>query len=151
MSSQHHVIIGTGPAGVTAAETIRKQSPEAKITMIGGEGEAPYSRMAIPYLLEGQIGEGGTFLRQDAGHFETCRIDVVQGPVSGVDTSAKQVSLESGDAIAYDKLLIATGASPVRPPIVGLDQPGVHTCWTLEDARRIVELATKGAPVVLVG
>ncbi|MFT5510415.1 MAG: NAD(P)H-nitrite reductase large subunit [Hyphomicrobiaceae bacterium] len=147
----HHVILGAGPAGVTAAETIRKQDPTAEITLVGGEGEPPYSRMAIPYLLEGKIGEDGTYLRQTKDHYQTHAIKVAQGPVTAVDTAAKSVALKDGNSIAYDKLLIATGASPVRPPIDGLDQPGVHTCWTLEDARHITKLAKKGAPVVLVG
>lgn len=147
----HHVILGAGPAGVTAAETIRKQDPKAEITLVGGEGEPPYSRMAIPYLLEGKIGEDGTYLRQTSDHYETQAIKVAKGPVTGIDTAAKSVALKDGGSVSYDKLLIATGASPVRPPIEGIDQPGVHTCWTLEDARHIAKLAKKGAPVVLVG
>lgn len=147
----HHVILGAGPAGVTAAETIRKQDPTAEITLVGGEGEPPYSRMAIPYLLEGKIGEDGTYLRQAEDHYQAHTIKVAEGPVTAVDTTAKSVALQDGSSLGYDKLLIATGASPVRPPIDGLDQPGVHTCWTLEDARHITRLAKKGAPVVLVG
>lgn len=147
----HHVIIGAGPAGVTAAETIRKRDPSADITLVGGEGEPPYSRMAIPYLLEGKIGEDGTYLRQAEKHYDSEAIKVVEGPATALDTAAKSVTLMDGTTIAYDKLLIATGASPVRPPIEGLDQPGVHTCWTLEDSRYITKLAQKGAPVVLVG
>jgi NADPH-dependent 2,4-dienoyl-CoA reductase/sulfur reductase-like enzyme len=149
--SMHHVIIGAGPAGVTAAEAIRKQDALAQITLISGENEPPYSRMAIPYLLEGKIGEDGTHLRQAGDHYKNLGIDVRQGPVESVDAATKSIKLKDGSAISYDKALIATGASPVRPPIEGLDQPGVHSCWTLEDARKIGALAEKGAPVVLVG
>ena len=60
-----HVIIGNGPAGVVAAETIRKRRPQDEIVMIGGEPVPPYSRMAIPYLLIGNIDERGTYLRKD--------------------------------------------------------------------------------------
>ena len=69
-----HVILGAGPAGVIAAETIRKQAPDDQITIVGDEPEAPYSRMAIPYLLIGQIGEEGTHLRHTAGHYDALRI-----------------------------------------------------------------------------
>ena len=55
-----HLILGAGPAGVIAAETIRKQAPNDEIVLLGDEPEAPYSRMAIPYLLMGNIGENGT-------------------------------------------------------------------------------------------
>ena len=91
-----HIIIGNGPAGVVASETIRKADPDADITMIGDEPEPPYSRMAIPYLLQGDIGEDGTYLRKDAGHFERLRIKTVAGHVEGVDTKARQVRLEGG-------------------------------------------------------
>lgn len=147
----HHVILGAGPAGVTAAETIRKHAPDAKITLVGGEPEPPYSRMAIPYLLEGKIGEDGTHLRQTDGHYDALGITYTQGRATGVDSSTKAVALEDGGTLSYDKLLIATGATPIRPPVEGLDNPGVHTCWTLADAREIVERAKPGQPVVLVG
>lgn len=60
-----HVILGNGPAGVVAAEQIRKQRPRDSIVMVGAEPEPPYSRMAIPYLLIGKVGEKGTYLRKD--------------------------------------------------------------------------------------
>ncbi len=64
-----HVILGAGPAGVIAAETIRKHAPSDDIVIVGDEPEAPYSRMAIPYLLMGNVGEEGTHLRRGADHF----------------------------------------------------------------------------------
>ncbi len=147
----HHVVLGAGPAGVTAVETLRKHAPDAEITLIGGEPEPPYSRMAIPYLLEGQIEEHGTYLRQNDDHYEAKRIAYKQGPVTHLDPASKTVTCADGGSVAYDKLLIATGATPIKPPIEGLDSPGVHSCWTLEDARHIAKLAKPGTPVVLVG
>lgn len=145
-----HVIIGAGPAAVTAAETLRRHDASGEITMISAEPEPPYSRMAIPYLLEGDIGEEGTHLRHEAGHYDRLRIGLIHARATGVDTAARQVVTDAG-AVPYDRLLIATGATPVRPPIAGIDLPGVHTCWTLADARAILKLADRGAPVVLVG
>ena len=75
-----HVILGAGPAGVIAAETLRKHAPHDDITLIGDEPEAPYSRMAIPYLLIGKVGEDGTHLRHTPGHFASLRITVRQAP-----------------------------------------------------------------------
>lgn len=147
----HHVVLGAGPAGVTAVETLRKHAPDAEITLIGGEPEPPYSRMAIPYLLEGMIGEAGTHLRQAEGHYDAKRITYKQGPVTHLDADAKSVACADGSSVSYDKLLIATGATPIKPPIEGLDSPGVHSCWTLEDARHIARLAKPGTPVILVG
>ena len=146
-----HVILGAGPAGVTAAETIRQQDPEAEVTLIGGEPEPPYSRMAIPYLLHGSIEEKGTYLRQKPSHYDDLAINYVTGRVGGIDTGQQKLTLTGGDTYDYNRLLIATGASPILPPIEGVNLPGVQSCWTLADAREILKVAEKGKPVVLVG
>ena len=147
----HHVILGAGPAGIIAAETLRKHCPQDRITVVGDEREAPYSRMAIPYLLIGKVGEKGTWLRKGDTHFADLRIDIVQARATQVDAQRRQLQLDNGQTLAFDKLLIATGSQPVRPPIPGLDLPGVHTCWTLEDARAIAALAKPGAKVLQMG
>ena len=147
----HHVILGAGPAGIIAAETIRKHAPTDSITIVGDEREPPYSRMAIPYLLMGKVDERGTYLRQNPSHLSDLKIKVLPGRVKTVQIATKKVVLESGDAIAFDTLLIATGSHPVHPPIPGIDAAGVHTCWTLQDARAIMALATKGARVLQLG
>jgi NAD(P)H-nitrite reductase large subunit len=146
-----HLILGAGPAGVIAAETIRKHAPHDEITLVGDEPEAPYSRMAIPYLLIGNIGENGTHLRHGAGHFEAQRIALKRGRAVALDTTARTVKLDSGETLAYDRLLITTGSSPATPPIPGIDGPGVRACWTLADARAIMAQATPGARVLQMG
>ena len=145
----HHLILGAGPAGVIAAETIRKMAPQDRITIVGDEPEPSYSRMAIPYLLIGNIDEQGTYLRKSPTHFADLKIEVVQAKVTAVDAAAKTVALDNGQSLAFDTLLVATGSHPIRPPIPGIDSQGVHTCWTLEDARKIAALATQGARVQL--
>jgi NADPH-dependent 2,4-dienoyl-CoA reductase/sulfur reductase-like enzyme len=146
-----HVIIGAGPAGVIAAETLRKTQPDSTVTIVNDEPEPPYSRMAIPYYLIGKINEAGTYLRKSDSHFTDASIEIMQDRVSSVDAKSKKLSLMKGDSIDYDKLLIATGSHPIRPPIPGMDLPGVHSCWTLEDGRNIAAKATKGSNVVLMG
>jgi NAD(P)H-nitrite reductase large subunit len=146
-----HVILGAGPAGVIAAETIRKHAPRDTVVIVGDEPEAPYSRMAIPYLLIGNIGEEGTHLRHTAGHFERLGIQLRRGRAKHVDTAARSVLLEDGSTLPFDRLLIATGSSPASPPIPGIHTAGVHTCWTLADARAIQTLAVKGARVIQMG
>ncbi len=147
----HHVILGAGPAGVTAAETLRRQRKTDEITLIAGEEAPPYSRMAIPYLLQGNIKEQGTYLRQTAGHYETLGIKVVNARAGGIDSAGRKLFLSGGRELKYDKLLIATGAAPILPAIDGANLPGVHSCWTLADAREITKLMSKGTPVVLCG
>jgi NAD(P)H-nitrite reductase large subunit len=146
-----HVIIGAGPAGVAATDTLRKLDPDCQITLIGDEPEPPYSRMAIPYYLVSQIDEHGTYLRKTPDHFESRAIDRLQDRVTRVHADKKSVLLTSGAELTYDKLLIATGSKPIVPPIPGIESRGVHTCWTLEDARNIIRLASPGARVVLIG
>jgi NAD(P)H-nitrite reductase large subunit len=146
-----HLILGNGPAGVIAAETLRKHAGADSITLLGDEPGPPYSRMAIPYLLMGQIGEPGTWLRKDPAHFERLGITLKEGRARSVDTKARTVLLESGESLAYDRLLIATGSTPNRPPIPGIDLPAVIPCWTLADARRIMALAKPGSRVVQMG
>src|SRR5215208_2072788 len=147
----HHVILGAGPAGVIAAETIRKHQPADAITIVGDEKEPPYSRMAIPYLLMGNIAEKGTWLRKGLGHFEGLQIKLVQARATHVDTGTRTIALDSGQQLRFDTLLIATGSTPMRPPSPGIDLPGVHPCWTLDDARKIMGLAVKGARVLQMG
>jgi NAD(P)H-nitrite reductase large subunit len=147
----NYVIIGAGPAGVTAAETIRSIDKGGSITILGGEPEPPYSRMAIPYLLHGDIAEKGTHLRQKDSHYDDLKITYKTKKVAGLDIANKSVLTTDDQKFAYDKLLIATGATPIIPRIEGSDLPGVHTCWTLADARQIATQVNKGAPVVLVG
>ena len=147
----HHLILGAGPAGVIAAETIRKHAPGDAITIVGDEREPPYSRMAIPYLLMGKVAEAGTYLRKSASHFADLRIKLTQATVKRVDSAGRSVTLDSGEVIRFDTLLIATGSQPLQPPIPGIDSAGVHTCWTMADARAIMALATKGSRVLQLG
>ena len=147
----HHVILGAGPAGVIAAETIRKHAPQDTITLVGDEPEPPYSRMAIPYLLIGNVNESGTYLRKSPTHFKDLKINQLAAHVKHVDTGSKTIAFDKGEPLGFDTLLIATGSHPVRPPIPGIDLAGVHPCWTLEDARTIMALATPGARVLQLG
>ncbi len=147
----HYVIIGAGPAGVNAAEHLRKHDPEGDITLLAAEDAPPYSRMALPYFLVGDIPAEGTFLRKNADHYEKMGITVRHARVSSVDTSAKSVALLGGDSLSYDKLLVATGATAVKPPVPGIDLEGVYNCWSLADAHKIVERAAPGSDVILMG
>ncbi len=146
-----HVVLGAGPAGVIAAETLRRADPGASVTLVCGEAEAPYSRMALPYLLAEDVGEEGTHLRHDEGHYDSLGIELCQGRVASVSPDKGEVTLEDGNSLSYDRLLIATGSRPARPPVPGMDLDGVVSCWTLADARRIAAGTKPGSRVVLMG
>ena len=146
-----HLIIGNGPTGVIAAETIARNAPGDQVVLLGDEPEPCYSRMAIPYLLMGNIEERGAWLRKDPLHFSTLGIQQQVGQAARIDGVGRIVHLGDGRALSYDRLLLATGSSPVAPAIPGIASPGVHACWTMEDARRIMHLARPGARVVQMG
>lgn len=146
-----HVIIGNGPAGVIAAEALRAQCPADAVTLVGDEPDPPYSRMAIPYLLIGNIDESGTWLRKVANHFARLRIALRQAAATGIDTQARSVTLSDGVSLPYDRLLLATGSSPAAAPIPGIELPGVLSCWTLADARSIARAVQPGTRVLQLG
>lgn len=147
-----YVVIGGGPAGVTAAETLRKTDPDSAVTLIGGEAGPPYCRMAIPYYLAGNIEETGTYFRKGGdGHYEKLGIRYLNDRVEALRPAERSLSLAGGERFSYDRLLIATGSRPSMLPVSGLETPGVHACWTLTDARNIVKRVANGGRVVLIG
>ena len=90
----NYVVLGAGPAGVTAAETLRSVDKTASITLVGGEPEPPYSRMAIPYYIYGKVGEDGTYLRQDPAHYDKLNIKYVTGEATKLDPASKTLTLK---------------------------------------------------------
>ncbi len=146
-----HVIVGAGPAGVIAAETLRKKSRNDSIIIVGNEPYPAYSRMAIPYLLAGDVKESGTYLRQDNNHFDRLEIEIRHDTVTRINTSEKTLALAEGTDLRFDRLLLATGSSAIRPPISGMDSPRVHNCWTLDDAQRMLNEVRASDRVVLLG
>src|SRR5512143_2263372 len=98
-----HVILGNGPAGVVAAEIIRKHAPADEIVLVGAEPEPPYSRMAIPYLLTGEIDEAGTYLRKDPTHFDRLGIRLKTARATAVDARGHAVSLDDGSRLPFDR------------------------------------------------
>lgn len=148
----HHVIVGAGPAGGIAAETLRELNPRAELTMVMDEDEPPYSRMAIPYYLADEIGEEGTLLRKKKGYWDKLKVNYRRKTrVEKIDPKKKELTLSDGSNLGYDKLLLATGSFPLKPPVAGLDAQGIHHCWTLEDARHLIERAKPGSQVLLMG
>lgn len=146
-----HVIIGAGPAGVIAAESLREIDPNSTIRLIGDEPEPPYSRMAIPYCLIDRVPEAGTYLRKTDRHFENLKIELLQDQAVSVSPAEGTIALASGASVPFDRLLVASGSSPASPPIDGIELPGVHPCWTLADYRNIAARADRDARVVLMG
>lgn len=145
----HHVIVGAGPAGLNALETIRALDASAEITLICAE--PAYSRMVLPYLIAGDIGEQAVFTGNDEGFAER-RVRTLFGRrVSRIDTAKHSLDLDDGSSEPYDRLLLATGSHAALPPIEGADGEGVIAIWTLDDANRFLSGTTREVAIVGAG
>jgi NAD(P)H-nitrite reductase large subunit len=142
-----NVIIGGGPAGMNAIETIRNFDSSSPITLISDEQS--YARNALPRFLAKEISETQLRLGSD-GSLNRLKVTRRDGRVTRVDTKAKRVELDGGGSVAYDNLLIATGLSPQRPPIEGASGKHVHNFWSLADAHALIESADMKRPSVVV-
>jgi NADPH-dependent 2,4-dienoyl-CoA reductase/sulfur reductase-like enzyme/nitrite reductase/ring-hydroxylating ferredoxin subunit len=145
------VIAGAGAAGAAAAEKLRRLGYAGSITLIGNEAPGPVDRPNLSKdFLAGAAPMEWVTLRDDA-FYEKLKIGLIRETVVGLDTKGKSITFESGRKIAYDKLLLATGSEPVRPPIDGASLAHVKTLRTLADAQSIIDVATSGRRVVVVG
>jgi len=144
------VIIGNSAAGLSALEAFRRVSRESSVTVISKETVRPYSRVLLPYYLRGKTPHSNLFIR-DKDYFKEHNAECIHDRVVKVDPKSQQVILESGRMLEYDRLLIATGSSPVIPPIPGLNGKGIYHMWTLDDAEALAPYYEKGGKVVVIG
>jgi NAD(P)H-nitrite reductase large subunit len=148
--SKQHVILGAGPAGIHAIETIRLFEPQGSTIHLVCD-EPPYARMVLPYYISGEVGENHLYTADEQFFARYQVIPHLGVRASRLDPSARKVVLSDGSELRYDTLLIATGSSPIRPSIPGLDLPGVTNLWTLNDARKLLQLAGRGKRVLFIG
>lgn len=146
------VIVGGGAAGFAAAEMLRRQDYRGSIVMLSGETAPPVDRPNLSKdFLAGSAPEDWLPLKPDNFYLDAA-IDLRLGTeVKSIDTGRRNVVLAGGDALPYDRLLLATGAEPVRLPIPGADQPHVHVLRTLDDCRAIIASASGARRVVVIG
>jgi len=147
---RRHVIVGGGTAGHSAITTLRLQEAEpSEIVLVSAE--RPYSRMVLPYYLGRTITESHVFTATPARLAQLGVTTHLGRRAVGLDPKAGALTLDDGARVEYDDLLIATGSSPVRARVPGADGPGVHSFWTLEQARGVVRETAAGSRVVMVG
>ena len=145
-----YVIIGDGAAGIAAAMAIRGEDPAGEIVVLSDDSNAHYYRAALTNYLMGQL-EDDQLWGVPAGFYERQRIRRIYTRVVELDPAGRLVRLESGSPLPYDRLLIASGASPRRLAVPGAESPAVMTFRTLRDARRIADLAPDLRHAVVVG
>ena len=148
--ARRHLIIGGGTAGMNAIRTIREEEAErSTITLVSAE--KPYSRMVLPYYLDRSIAESHVFTATARVLADWGVTTQLGKRASALDTKANVCTLDDGTTVEYDDCLIATGSSAVRAPVPGAEGPGVHSFWTLDQARGVLAQIQPGSHVVMVG
>ncbi len=148
--SRNHVLVGSGIAALSAAETIRRQDPDAGITLISEEAHNFYSRPGLAYLLRGDVPEKQLFIRGPDDlralnvHRQVARVELLL-------CDSQELVLADGSRVGYDRLLLATGALAVPATFPGGDLAGVVKLDGLDDARQLLKLARRKRPAVVVG
>ncbi len=146
------IIIGAGQAGAQAAASLRQARFGGEITMFGAETEPPYQRPPLSKAyLQGELAAERLFLRP-AAFYEQQKIDLRLGErIAKIDRAAKVVFTERSESLAYDSLLLATGAPPRRLDCPGADIKGVHYLRTIADSAALKPAFTSGGRLVIVG
>jgi NADPH-dependent 2,4-dienoyl-CoA reductase/sulfur reductase-like enzyme/nitrite reductase/ring-hydroxylating ferredoxin subunit len=146
------VIVGAGAAGLVAALTLRREGFDGRLLMIGEDPDAPYDRPNLSKdYLAGTAAEEWIPLRSPDFYVEQ-KIELMTGtPVVSLDPQGRLVKLGAGQTIEYDKILLATGARPVRLSIPGADLPHVHYLRSLGDSRALIESAKRAHKAVVIG
>ena len=146
------VIVGGGAAGCAADERLRREGFAGDITMLSDDSAPPVDRPNLSKdYLAGSAPEEWIPLRPKSFYAENGIALRLGTNVAAIDPRACTVALADGTSLAYDRLLLATGAEPVRLPIPGFDQPHVHTLRALGDSRAIIAQAEKARRAVVIG
>jgi len=146
------VIVGGGAAGFAAAEMLRRERYAGGIVMLSSDDAPPVDRPNLSKdYLAGNAPEDWLPLR-DAGFYAEQRIELrLATRVAAIDPGAREVVLDGGERVPYDRLLLATGAEPVRLPLPGMELPQVRTLRSLDDCRAIIARAATARRAVVLG
>jgi len=145
------VIIGNSAASLAAAEAFRRYDRASELTLLAAEAGPAYSRVLLPYYLRGSLPRERLFIRGDADYRSLDAATVFGRAVTRVDDRRRTLTLADGEELAWDRLLVASGARPVLPRVRDLEGPGIHTLWTLQDADRLLPELLPGRRAVFIG
>lgn len=145
-------IVGASLAGAKAAEALREEGFDGRVVLIGGEPERPYERPPLSKdYLRGESEREKVFVHE-AGFYADQEIELRVGEKAlALDLDSREVALDSGERLGFDRLLLATGARPVPFGVPGSDLEGVHYLRTLADCEALRERLVKAEKLVVVG
>src|SRR5512132_615778 len=151
-SSPTFLIVGAGLAAAKAAETLRAEGFGGRLLLFGDEAERPYDRPPLSKgYLRGDTDRASLYVHPD-GFYAAHDIELhTSTPVRSIDPAHHRVELASGEGVGYDRLLLATGATPRRLPLPGADLDGVHYLRSRQDAEVLAAAAARAEHVVVVG
>ena len=147
-----YVIIGNSAGGIGAVEAIREVDRAGSVAIISDEPVLAYSRPGIAEIVAGKKTRATITYRGET-FYQKLGVETYFGrPVSRIDTAAKTVTLDRDEVVAYDQLLIATGGTPIHPPMKGSDKAGIYTFTTIADAEVVDQrVRGTGGHIVVIG
>ena len=151
-NDQTHIIVGASLAGAKAAATLREEGFEGRVVLVGAEGERPYERPPLSKdYLRGEVGREKVYVH-DEGFYSEHDIELRLGTTAvDLNTSSNELTLDDGDRLSYDRLLLATGSEPRRLSIPGGELDGVLYLRSVHDSDALRERLDRGGAVVVVG
>ncbi|MET7767279.1 FAD-dependent oxidoreductase [Nocardia sp. NPDC005366] len=151
-SQRRFLIVGGGLAAAKLAEALRENDFDGVVTVIAAEEHLPYERP--PLSKEHLLGKKAfdEFIVDPAQWYRDHNIDLRLGTtVTAIDRAAKTVTLPDGSTLNYDKLALATGSTPRKPPLTGVDAPNVYTLRTIDDSDTLIELFGQDGSLAIIG
>jgi NADH oxidase (H2O2-forming) len=144
------IIIGANASGVEAASAARKKDRTAEITLITQEANAGYSRCGLPFVIGGTISAFRDLIVYPPAYFQMLKLNLrTETKALAINTKEKTVNVQSTggpvETLAYDALVIATGADSFMPPIKGREKPGIYSLRDMEDGEKIDAAVKAGA------
>ncbi|HZT08269.1 MAG TPA: FAD-dependent oxidoreductase [Chloroflexota bacterium] len=149
--ARHYVVLGNGTAGTTAAETLRKNDPDCRISLFTDEPYPLYNRVALPPFLKGKTPESKLFMKTMEFHRDRNICFYPNVRVCKVDLESRTIVTDTGNDFSYDRLLVATGGTPNHLDVPGADADGVCYFQTLDDTKDLVERIERGRSAVSIG
>jgi 3-phenylpropionate/trans-cinnamate dioxygenase ferredoxin reductase component len=151
-SKPSFVIVGGGMTGALAAQTLREEGFDGKITMLAQEPNAPYERPPLSKdYLQGKADRDSIFVHPEPWYAEHAVELSLGSAVTSLDPASRTVTTATGERLSYDKLLLATGSKPRHLDVPGADLDGVYYLRNVEDSDRLKIKFAEAKRVVIIG